>query len=278
MTAEPFSYRARKWMLQKTTHLFHRPTQFTRLEDEAWDVLVVLDACGAGHLQEVAPWPVDACVSPATQTPDWLEAAERAGVLADATVVAANPQYSKVDPNLGTTEVIDLSESAFDDSLGTVPPDPVLDRAVEVTDGGDGPVVVHLLQPHGPYIHRVGGSWVDGLDTDWRDRPSDHTSLQVAMAAGSIDPAAAKRAHRASTRSICETLEPYLEHWLADGATIAVTADHGEVFGELRNARLFAHPGKCYLPALTRVPFSTFVPPRDVDRTSRDRLEALGYV
>lgn len=272
---EPLGYRARKWFLQKVTPLIHKPTQHERISAVNWDVLLVLDACRLDTLRDVGSWAVHEEISPASNTGGWLRATVESDILSEATLVTANPQYehkNRLDINL--RKFIDISESARNPALETVLPDAVLER-VDKEIQKNQPVAGHLIQPHAPYVHRIGNTWIDGLGSDWRDREYDGT--QEALTRGSIDQKRAEQAYRASVKSTVETIEPWIEQWVNDGYHVAVTADHGEVFGGIRDLGIVEHPHGCFIPGLVRVPFVEFVPPKS-NEIPRDKLKALGYV
>ena len=77
---EPFPYRARKFLCQQVTGR-RGGSQHRRLDATDWDILLVLDACRADALREVAHWPVETVTSPASCTPEWLGECVSSGVL-----------------------------------------------------------------------------------------------------------------------------------------------------------------------------------------------------
>ncbi len=272
---EPFSYRARKWLVQKVTS-DRDETQRERLAEADWDILLVLDACSAETLASVAHWPVETVVSPASCTPQWLKALKETGVF-DRHVVAANPQYEKFD-----IEVDPYYDSHWNDRLSTVLPEPMLDRVTDVADC-DTEVVAHLQQPHWPYVARFDDSWRLAYSDlgPWGGPDQEVVSTQVAMAREHIDSQQAKQAYEAAVRSVWSVLVPYVKEWADQSLTTVITADHGETFGRLGELGFYEHPCRCNIPALTRVPWVQ-IEPNDNDNTSeptvQNRLNALGYV
>lgn len=281
MSEEPFTYRARKWAVQRVSPAWHNPDQLERLESIDWDVLVVLDACRYDVLRDVADWPVEAVESPGSNTAEWLGAVEGAGTLRDAHVATANVQYSKVD--IGR-EVRDCWRTHWDDYLNTVLPEPVLEATDERVAAGETPAVAHLLPPHTPYVARLDGEWLPLFPDleEWHgERATDPgAASQELFASEEIDPGLAWQAYRASVRSTWAVTVRYVREWVDDGHTVVVTADHGELFGRLREFGLYVHPIRCYVPALVRVPLVTFRPRHDVRRSAasaEEKLRALGY-
>ena len=276
---EPFPYRARKYLCQQVTGR-RGGSQHRRLDATDWDILLVLDACRADALREVAHWPIETVTSPASCTPEWLGECVSTGVLDAATVVSGNAQYAKVTDELGAT-VERYWERHWNDELSTVLPEPILDRVTEIADADAGPAVGHLQQPHWPYVAKLDGSWRLAYDDlgPWADSDGEIDSLQVAMARGHVDVEAASDAYSAAVWSVWDAIAPYLREWLDAGYTTVVTADHGEVFGRARELRLYEHPCGCHVAPLVEVPWVEFRPrtATDAAESVEGRLKALGY-
>jgi hypothetical protein len=287
MSAEPLSYRARKWALQNLTAVVSGSDQHERLDALDWDVCVVLDACRYDTLAEMADWPIERCRSPGSATEQWLTACADSGVFEGASVAAGNANHANTD--LGAAEVHHVWRDHWNDRLGTVLPEPVLDSASAFLDAGDRPVVAHLLPPHAPYVAQVGGTWLPAFpDVDvWRRNPgreeADKLSPQVAMATGHVDMRRAIAGYRASVASTWSVVTDYVGRWVANDRTVVVTADHGETFGRPRDWTMYGHPNRVHIGPLVDVPWVVFeqAPPVDagVEATSvTEKLEALGYV
>ncbi|WP_152040979.1 hypothetical protein [Salinigranum salinum] len=285
MTTEPLTYRLWKWVVQRVSRHRRSYEQHELMNSTDWDVLVVLDACRWDVLQSVTEWPIDACRSPGSTTGQWLETAEQTGVFEDVVVVSGQSQYAKYD--VGARTVDPVWETEWDGRLGLVPPEPVYDVAADYIDGGDLPVVAHVLPPHAPYVARLGSLWVP-IHPDvniWKRntsvRPADKISQQTAMATGHIDLRRAAQGYRASVESTWEVTLNYVEAWLERDLTVVVTADHGETFGRIRDFGLVEHPYDCHVAPLVRVPWVELKrgsPPSRTPESVDEKLEALGYV
>lgn len=287
MSAEPLSYRGRKWILQRLSQAWKRPDQHERLADIDWDVLVVMDACRRDVLQEVTDWPIESCQSPGSATGHWLSACEESRVLEGSYVATGNVNYANW--SVGAAEVDHVWKDHWNDRLGNVLPEPVLDAADDFVTDGRRPVVAHLLPPHAPYVARVGDVWIPAFpDVDvWRRNPGrsseDKLSPQVAMASGHVDLERAIAGYRASVRSTWDVLTEYIDDWVADDLTVVVTADHGETFGRWRDWKLYGHPNRVHVGPLVDVPWVVFeqAAPATGDDAAEgvaEKLEALGYV
>jgi hypothetical protein len=244
-----------------------------------WDIVVILDACRYDVLNQVSDWPIQRVTSPASCTPEWLKKIENQEVFGDACIVTGNAQYKKVGFD---GEVEPFWKTHWNDQLSTVLPGHILDRTSEIVANGDGPVVAHLQQPHWPYVAKLSDTWqVAYEDTGpWTDGDVEIDALQVAMERGLIDLSAARKAYKASVKSVWNTLVDYLEDWVENSQSVVVTADHGETFGRIRDYRLYEHPCKCHLKPVVTVPWVSLTPQRDPspdEGTVTDRLKALGY-
>lgn len=277
---ERLDYRVRKKIFQHlTTNKNHR--QFDRLQNTDWDLLVVLDACRADTLRLVVDWPVESITSPASCTPEWLQAIAEYGIFNGCHVLSGNPQYERVNSPLGTETIEPYWESSWDERLQTTLPEPILDRADELIESTSRGIVAHLQQPHWPYIAQLGGTWELAYDNlgPWKLKNEEITSVQVAMQRGLINMEQAISAYKASVASIWNVLADYIGDWIKKEHTVVITADHGELFGRFREFGFYEHPCKCHLSPLITVPWIEFHPQKNnsVVKSVEDRLRALGY-
>ncbi|ERG88727.1 MAG: hypothetical protein J07HX5_00873, partial [halophilic archaeon J07HX5] len=130
-----------------------------------WDVLVVLDACRAdlfktavadgAHDTLPGATEVEARISPASATDEWLEQVfgeARDERLAELAYVTGNPFSSELDHDRFAA-VEEVWRGAWDDDRGTIPPQPVTDRAIATWRTGTADrLVVHYMQPHFPSL------------------------------------------------------------------------------------------------------------------------------
>jgi len=266
--------------------------------DREWDVLVVLDACRPDALEAVAAGyefvdGVDRLRSVGSCSSEWMENTfgppSRAGAVAETAMVTGN---TWTDRYLDADRFATLDEVwkyAWDDELGTVPAGAITDRAVSVgREGSQERVVVHYMQPHHPFVPRP-------LDRDngmaRTSQESSERSPSVLMRRGDVDPDTVRDAYLANLEYALESVETLLRN--VEGR-VAITADHGNLFGEWG---LYGHPMYTPVPALLTVPWCeaaardrgtlepTLSPPESlpVSRVygaagDEERLEALGYL
>jgi len=277
---ERIDYRMRKWILQQLSFK-SESTQLSRLKSIDWDVLVVLDACRADALQRIADWPVESAISPASCTPEWVEAVATEGIFDRTHIVSGNPKYEQVDPPIEDATIEPYWESHWNTQLQTTLPETILDRVDGLLDESPPDIVAHLQQPHWPYVAKLGSHWMLAYDDcgPWDVGTDTIDSLQVAMQRGLIDTKKAKKAYEASISSVWNTVIQYLYQWIDQDYTVIVTADHGEMFGRLRELGIYEHPCNCHLRSLVTVPWIEFSPSGEIQTPDdvEDRLRALGY-
>lgn len=136
-----------------------------RLEivNEKWDYLVVLDACRYDYFSEVYEKYIQGGRllkkrSIGSCTNEWRDESFP-GYYDDIVYISANPQISLKTSVYGYTagehfhNVYELWKEDWDASRGTVLPDKVTERAIEITGNtSDKRIIIHYLQPHAPYI------------------------------------------------------------------------------------------------------------------------------
>jgi len=269
----------------------------TNAFDREWDVLVVLDACRADLLRSVAPDVdfldrVETVRSVGSSSSEWLENTFADHPETPRTVMATGNTWT--DRYLDADAFAALDEVwkyAWDDEAGTVPAAAVTDRAVALARGRDPDrLVVHYMQPHHPFVP-------DPLDgDDGLARTGSHSNEGnpwVSLRRGEVSVERVWNAYEANLRHVLGEVGTLADN--VDGR-IAVTADHGNLFGEWG---LYGHPMYTPVPALLAVPWATvdgddegtrepaLEPPEplpvsrvhgDEGETDRDRLRALGYL
>lgn len=224
--------------------------------DAEWEVLVVLDACRADLFQSTvesgsyANIPAgEVRTSPASSSKEWLAAVFEAApeaALKRLAYVTGNPYAAELDA--GDFGCIDhVWRDGWDDRLGTIPPEPITDRAItRWRRGSFDRMVVHYMQPHFPSV--VTGV-DDGVPLDafgeesmsiWEELRFGHRSVESAWSA-----------YRANLKYVLDEVESLLVNLDAD--PVVITADHGNAFGE---GHLWGHPEGVHLPCLREVPWS----------------------
>lgn len=233
--------------------------------DEAWDNLIVLDACRADVFEEVAPMDrfdeYRNVVSLGSHSSEWTRKNFSGKEFGDTVYVSANPHTSK-EAGDSFHRIVKMWEQEFDEAENTVLAESMVSATkVAHEEYPDKRLIAHFMQPHGPFV----GSDIELPDGD----------------------------HDAYWRAYRENLEYALEHALELASdlpgTTVITADHGHVeVGRVLGALgLDSHkPGLRY-PGLVEVPWAVIEGEKrettegetagsDSD-TVDERLRQLGY-
>ncbi len=266
----------------------------TDVYEREWDVLVVLDACRADLLQSVAPefdflGDVDTLRSVGSSSSEWLENTFEGNPETGRTVMVTGNTWTDRYLTADAFGALDeVWKYAWDDDLGTVPAEAITDRAIALArEREPDRLVVHYMQPHHPFVPEpLSGD--DGMA-----RTGSHSSESnpwILLRRGDVSAEAVWSAYEANLRYVLPEVATLVEDV---AGRVAITADHGNLFGEWG---LYGHPMHTPVPALLTVPWvetagggqETYTPsrtppePLPVSRiygadTDRDRLEALGY-
>lgn len=285
----------------------------TNIFDEDWDLAVILDACRVDALREVQDdYPfineVNAAISVGSSSKEWMVNTFRQEYIdtIDETIYLTGNAWADVvlreDVSFSSWTVMKgtiFDRSRFVEKLLYRPTvtrtdfekviiqsltdmngieafcaEELTDYAIHVgRNYGTERVLVHYMQPHEPYVHRVSKG-EEPMEVD--RRPIDH--LQ-----GGHDREPIWDAYLDNLRYVLGEVERLLENF--DGEAL-ITADHGEMFGEWN---LHGHGEGILHPHLKRVPWvratanDTHKDEVEVsftdnaDQEVQQRLSALGY-
>jgi hypothetical protein len=263
--------------------------------DAEWDTLVVLDACRADLFEEVID--VDrfdeyrAETSKASATPEWLPVTfpDEYG---DTVYVSGNPQVSRHVPDRWH-ELVEVWDEAWDEEAQVIRAAPIVDAAIEAREQyPDKRLVVHLMQPHVPFVDRPDLQFCTyqlfgDLDMEGDDRAGN---VFEAAAKGVVDEDEMWAAYGDNLRYAMDEVDRLLD---AFDERVVLTSDHGNVV----QARSWPLPFRYHQhlpyhrhPGLVTVPWAVVDGPR-IDATDDgvasdsgaesdavdDRLRALGY-
>lgn len=280
--------------------------------DREWDALLVLDACRVDALRAVANEyeffesdDVEAVWSVGTRSEEWYAntfTEQYREEIEETALVSANGYTESVfgsgdiipievtvpfaKPNRNPVSKADFAlydpvwEYGRSDTLGVTPPRVVTDRAIEAGRNEYGRLVVHYIQPHSPYL---AGAIEE-------DRPIKDTELNSwdALERGELTPEELWEMYLDNLRLALDEVRLVLNN--IDAETVAITADHGELFGE---AGLAGHPAGIPHPTLLRVPWvettatnsASYEPSMreteigsSVETELEEQLDALGYL
>lgn len=284
-----------------------------------WDALVILDTCRVDALREVAPeydflGPIGSIRSVGGATPEWIAAtftdahveqtrrtcylsgtAQARGVLEERLPSRRSLSEShltyKLLSRFDTVDIDDVGRveylfeydseddrSRFGHPGGLTPPRYVTDRGVAVGREGDFErIVLHYMQPHSPYVANAARE-----DRDLEPHEAD--PLRYLRETGDRGPV--WESYLDELRSVLDEVAVFVENFDGD---VAITADHGEAFGEWG---IYGHMIGSLHPNVRTVPWVTtaasdsgthsptvdsFDDRTGTDGTTEEILESLGY-
>ncbi|WP_336001793.1 hypothetical protein [Halorientalis halophila] len=251
-----------------------------------WDVLIILDACRADFMSEVkGDYPFvseNSTISNASNSRLWHERnfnSVYSDEMARTVLVSGNTFSGRVLSDEDFLQLDRVWEYAWDDEYGVMPARPITDRAITAARNHDPDrLIVHYMQPHMPPIPYVSGNHGEDepIDDRWLDAWKHVQNGEI-----SIDEAWG--AHVENLRYVLDDVALLLEN--IDAERVAISADHGNAFGE---HGFYRHPGHIPIRALREVPWcitsatdtGEYEPPEyDVESRGNveEKLAALGY-
>lgn len=269
--------------------------QFT-VADADWDNCIVLDACRYDSFEAVVDpsWDLQPRLAAGSDTGQFLAANYPPAVSEpDLVYVNANPRVAK-EPTGNFHDIRHVWQSRWNNEYDTVMPGDACDVALDAAaDYPDKRLLVHLVQPHIPYIGETADELPSGAAIQSM-RPGaemDESKPYAAVKEGLVAAETVRAAYEESLELAMDAVEDLVAE--LDGKTV-VTADHGDLLGE-RDGRVFGefsewgHPANTPAEPLVTVPWA--VPPyderkdvragsvTDTNQTdpNREQLEALGY-
>lgn len=293
------AYRAHEWLLRQLPVGEFGPSIY----DYEWDVLVVLDACRTDVLREVAPdvaWlpsadEIGGVPSVACSSKQWMEqnfGPENAHEAAETAYVTGNPFSERVFGSTDPFACLDeVWQYGWDDEYGTVLPETITDRAIQVGRETGTPMIVHYMQPHLPFVSDM--DLHPGYDRDhWGAEESvqrDGGGADLVwnqLRSGKLRREEVWAAYRRNLLAALPEVDRLRRN--VDADEFVISADHGNAFGEWG---VYGHPPDVPIPPVVDVPFvsvdatdeGSSRPSMERPRTETpdgdvsDRLSSLGY-
>lgn len=261
--------------------------------EQDWDNLVILDACRYDYFaaQHDFDEPLNRVISPGKMSWEFMQETFLDEQFHDTIYVTSNPFATRLseDTFFKTLYLID----DWDDEIGTIQPDDVVDAAKEIhEDHPDKRLIVHFMQPHRPYLGPTAKKLRERVDLVGYRNQGEGLQIWGAVKEGKVTVEEVRTSYAESLDIVLEEVERFLD--LVDGKSV-LTADHGEMLGERVlpfTSRVWGHSEGFSTPALREVPWLTVEngtrrnvvasdPISDTELNEEeveDRLEALGYV
>ncbi|ACV47334.1 MULTISPECIES: hypothetical protein [Halomicrobium] len=280
----------------------------TNIYEHEWDVLVILDACRVDALKSIEneySWlnGTDEIWSVGSSSHEWMANTFRKEYLKDIRgtgLITSNPFASRVfdDRNhpphdyttlfdiaswntverqdFGSTEWCFGHSHEFEDSFSPPPAEHMTERGVIAgREQNLERLIIHYFQPHRPYIHNAVK---DGTLSDINKYPYDSCRSGVITRSELWD------RYLDNLRYVLDNVGVLLQN--IDAEKVVISADHGELLGELGE---FGHPEGVPHPKLKKVPWvtttgkdnKTITPKNNIQINNRpveEQLENLGYL
>ena len=301
------------------TYLNTKTTIGTNVFTRDWDVLVLLDTCRIDALREISPEyefidEIDNIRSVGGRSPEWIAKTfveDYEETIRETAYLSANVFSKQIlqerhhesvswgDVNLAysilsripTVDVSTLGrfeylyeyesvgqEGPLGHTDGGTPPQYVTDRGITIGREHDfDRLILHYLQPHPPYVANAveSGRELRKYEYDWWGYLGETGDYDTVW-----------NTYLDELRYVLDDVEILLEN--IDAETVAISADHGESFGEYWE---FGHRTGSINPKVRTVPWveteatdtgsytPTFSPPSDTETQDEldDQLTALGY-
>lgn len=267
----------------------------TRVIEEDWDNLIILDACRFDMFrdQNYISGDLQHRRSLGSESWEFLRSNFLGEELHETVCVTANPHVPKL-PTGTFHAVVNLLEGGWDAERRTVLPETMVTAAQQATKQyPDKRLIIHFMQPHFPFIGDIG----QRLEHGGIEQPSaegdggSKRHVWGSLGHGRISKAHVWKAYRENLDIVLPHVETLLES--LSGKSV-VTADHGNLVGERTSplpVRGYGHPRGLDAPELRTVPWlvvegedrRSIVAEPPVDDANPDehlveqRLEALGY-
>jgi len=294
----------------------HRYPFGENVYDRDWDVLIVLDCCRVDALETVADeydfiTDVESMVSVGSTSREWIAKTftqEWKSEVYNTAYVTANGyprtifewdryeyphregdgEYRRAHMNHVGFDPVSEDDFMLLDQVwkyvpedmkggGKVLPKFITDRAIDVarTQNPDR-LIVHYMYPHGPYVANAV--------SENRDLHDHEQNPMMALRNGDVSRETVWNVYLNELRFVLDSVEVLLEN--IDAETVAITADHGEGFGEWG---MYAHLLGAPFPCVKQVPWvettasnvseyePTSMRPDSPSGDLEERLEALGY-
>ncbi len=275
----------------RSLHPLGNIRQGQNIFESNWDVCVILDACRADLLEEVADEysflsEPTRKVSVDSKTDAWVRktfSQANTHCLNKVSYVTANP-FSREIPDESTLQSINhVWKYGWDDELGTVPPRVVTDRAISAfRDRNPESMLIHYLQPHVPFIPWEQNTPLERGNFGLNESGVNDTWQRLRDS--KISAADVWHGYRKNLRHVLDEINLLLNN--IDANRVIITSDHGNGIGEWG---IYGHPIHMPFNCVRVVPWVTTEAndherhrPKDHQTQSEvditEKLSALGYV
>ena len=246
--------------------------------EEDWDNLIMLDACRYDTFAELSTLPgkLDWKLSTASATMEWVRKTIGDRQFHDTVYVTANPRINRCEGQFH--KIIPVWKNEWDTELKVVTPDILTEITIDISEKYPKKrIITHFMQPHIPFIGGFGQSQIGiydgttkGVDRALGNEYSPNTEPYVLLEKGELDQEVIRKAYKENLQIVLDEVKKLLE--TLHGKSV-VTADHGEMFGEIgwpSPFKIYGHKNRSPAKSLLKVPW--------LEYTNGDRREITGEV
>jgi hypothetical protein len=211
----------------------NEPINGTRIMEEDWDNLIILDACRYDVFREVnsVPGTLHKRTSRGGATPAFIQENFANREFNDTVWISANAVVGQYSDLIDVYKLVGLwgddtgnSEIEFPDDnthpFSLTDPEPVVENAIKASESYPNKrLIIHFLQPHTPYLIKDG----EQLPADSKYRTF------TAVRNGEVSEAEMRSVYKQNVKFVMKHVKRLLNK--LNGKTV-ITADHGELLGE----------------------------------------------
>jgi hypothetical protein len=244
--------------INTTVHKSVKNKHGTRVMQEDWDNLIILDCCRYDVFEEENDIPGNLRRITSLGSHSWEFMRENyQSEYHDTIYVSSNPYTPRI-PNGTFFKTVNLLDD-WDPEYETVLPEVVTRKTIEAHDEHPNKkLIIHLMQPHYPFIGKKGQQLSHrGLrnpQSDTADKPSVWDELQWGFNR-EITEKSVLQAYRENLQLVLDEVKELLDSL---GGKSVITSDHGCLIGERLSpipVKGFGHTPELRVPELTQVPW-----------------------
>ena len=227
------------------------------IPERDWDNLLLLDACRYDIFEDANTLSgnLEKYYSVASNTAEYVVKTFRGEEYPEIVCVTATPKYYKPNVEDSFHDVIHVWKDDWDEEYGTVLPEVMNERVLEVTKKYPNKrILAHYIPPHQPFIGETGQSIPHGgkFSGGVREFDIDNPNIWDALRENKYDKDKVWKAYKENLEITLPAINKILEK--LQGKTV-VTSDHGNVFGDVSEFNLIGHPSRRHIKPLIEVPW-----------------------
>lgn len=221
---------AKEYLLKKFTHLTTK-----KICKKDWDNLIILDSCRYDLFKKNIKMDGELHTRLSLGKSSHKFMSENFSIEEDShdDIIYVTANHDKPLNRNAFFKFIDNNDK-WDEELGTIPPEPVIVRAKKYAKQySNKRIIVHLMQPHSPFIDENGKiidsrGWTVPRVDDYEYKPNKSRIWDM-ISEGIVTEADAWYAYKKCLQYVLNYVKDFVRY--VDGKTV-ITSDHARMFGE----------------------------------------------